>query len=62
LRYVDPRDWPLFALDAEGHMAVPEAPGLGVAIDWAEVLKADGTGESWKDEEMRLPDGTLANW
>jgi len=43
-------------------MAVPEAPGLGVAIDWAEVLKADGTGESWKDEEMRLPDGTLANW
>jgi galactonate dehydratase len=62
LRYVDPRDWPLFALDGEGHMAVPEAPGLGVAIDWTEVLKADGTGESWKDEEMRLPDGTLANW
>jgi len=49
-------------VDRDGHLAVPDAPGLGVRIDWSEVQRAAGTGESWKDEEMRLPDGTLANW
>jgi len=55
-------DRPHFDVDRDGHLAVPDAPGLGVRIDWSEVQRAAGTGESWKDEEMRLPDGTLANW
>lgn len=46
----------------EGHLPVLDAPGLGVRIDWDEVVEAGGTGERWKDEEMRLPDGALANW
>jgi galactonate dehydratase len=62
MRYIERRDWPKFDLDSEGHIAVPEAPGLGVEMDWDEIARADGTGESWKDEEMRLPDGTIANW
>jgi galactonate dehydratase len=62
LRYVDERDWPLFDVDATGHLSVPEAPGLGVRFNWDEIRRADGTGESWKDIEMRLEDGTIANW
>jgi galactonate dehydratase len=62
LRYVDERDWPLFDVDATGHLPVPEAPGLGVRFNWDEIRRADGTGESWKDIEMHLADGTLANW
>ena len=62
LRFVDPVDWPKFDLDPDGHLQVPEVPGLGVTMDWNAVVEADGTGESWKDEEMRLADGTLANW
>ena len=62
LRFIHRDDWARFEVDADGHLPVTNTPGLGVRIDWDEVLKADGTGESWKDEEMRLPDGTLANW
>jgi len=62
LRFIHRDDWGRFEVDSDGHLRVFDTPGLGVRIDWEEVLKADGTGESWKDEEMRLPDGTLANW
>ncbi|MBI5280679.1 MAG: galactonate dehydratase [Candidatus Solibacter usitatus] len=62
LRYVDERDWPLFDLDHDGHMAIPETPGLGVRVNWAEVEKAARAGVAWRDESMYLPDGTLTNW
>jgi galactonate dehydratase len=62
LRYVDERDWPMFNVDADGHLRVPDRPGLGIRVNWAEVMKADKTGSAWRDERMTLPDGTLANW
>jgi galactonate dehydratase len=62
LRYVEERDWPGFSLDAGGHMTVPDLPGLGVRIDWAEVERAAKTGVVWRDESMFLPDGTKTNW
>lgn len=62
LRYVVEEDWPLFSLDETGHMKIPDRPGLGVRIDWSEVQKAARAGVTWRDETMRLADGTLANW
>ncbi len=62
LRYIDERDRALFEPDAEGHLPVPEAPGLGVRLNWAEVQRAARAGVTWRDQTMYLPDGTLANW
>jgi galactonate dehydratase len=62
LRYLDERDWPMFDVDADGHLAVPDAPGLGIRIDWNEVLRATRNGSVWRDEQMSLPDGTISNW
>lgn len=62
LRYLDERDWPLFEVDSEGHLAVPEGPGLGIGVNWAEVQKAARDGVAWRDELMRLGDGTISNW
>lgn len=62
LRYVPEGAWVQFTLDPEGHLTVPELPGLGVPIDWAEVERAAKTGVVWRDAEMLLPDGTKANW
>jgi len=62
LRYLDERDWPMFDVDADGHLAVPDAPGLGIRIDWNEVLRAARNGSVWRDEQMSLPDGTISNW
>lgn len=62
LRYVEAENRTAFELDSEGHLTVPEAPGLGVRIDWAEVQKAAKQGVSWRDAEMRLSDNTKANW
>jgi galactonate dehydratase len=62
LRYVKEETRGMFEVDAEGHLPVPETPGLGVAIDWAEVERAAEDGVVWRDESMFLPDGTQANW
>lgn len=62
LRYLDERDWPMFDVDADGHLAVPDAPGLGIRIDWSEVQRAARNGSVWQDEQMNLPDGTISNW
>lgn len=62
LRYLDERDWPMFEVDQEGHLPIPETPGLGIRVDWAEVEKAARQGVVWRDEAMQLPDGTRANW
>ncbi|MBI4890295.1 MAG: galactonate dehydratase [Acidobacteria bacterium] len=62
LRYLQPDDWPLFALDPAGHLEIPSAPGLGIRVNWNEVQNAAKTPPSWRDEAMRLPDGTLSNW
>lgn len=62
LKYLDERDWPMFDLDAGGHLAIPDAPGLGIRVDWSEVLKASKTPVEWRDQRMELPDGLRANW
>jgi galactonate dehydratase len=62
LRYIEESDWPMFDLDAEGHLAVPETAGLGIRINWPEVQRAARAGVEWRDVAMYLPDGTRANW
>lgn len=62
MRYIDERDWPMFDVDAGGHLPVPETPGLGIRINWAEVEKAARVGVTWRDQLMTFPDGTVANW
>jgi galactonate dehydratase len=62
MRYIAEEDWPLFDVDKEGHIAVPERAGLGVQMNWEEVERAARAGSVWRDESMQLPDGTQANW
>ena len=62
LRYLDERDWPMFDVDSDGHLPVPETPGLGIRVNWAEVQRAAKTGVTWRDELMQFPDGTVSNW
>jgi galactonate dehydratase len=62
LRYVEESNRPMFDVDDTGHLPVPDAPGLGVRIDWEEVQRAAQTEVVWRDEAMSLPDGTKANW
>ena len=52
----------MFDVDDTGHLPVPDAPGLGVRIDWEEVQRAAQTEVVWRDEAMSLHDGTRANW
>ena len=62
LRYVEESDWPLFDVDASGHLPITDRPGLGVNMNWNEIQRAAETGVVWRDENMSLPDGTRANW
>lgn len=62
LRYIEEEDRELFDLDSDGHLQVTDRPGLGVRIDWTEVLKAAEKGCVWRDERMFLSDGCRANW
>jgi galactonate dehydratase len=62
LRYIEECDWPLFEVDATGHLPITERPGLGVKMNWKEIQQASAAGVVWRDENMFLPDGTRANW
>jgi galactonate dehydratase len=62
LRYLSESSWPMFDTDDSAHIPVPDGPGLGIAVDWQEVLRASREGSTWRDIAMHLPDGTLANW
>jgi galactonate dehydratase len=62
LRYIVEKDWEQFTLDADGHLSVPQLPGLGVRIDWDEVQRAARSEVVWRDAVMHLADGTIANW
>jgi galactonate dehydratase len=62
LRYVQETGRAQFSLDGDGHLSVPQAPGLGVSIDWEEVERAAKAGVIWRDECMFLGDGARANW
>lgn len=62
LRYIAESDWPAFDMDDSAHIAVPEKPGLGFEVNWAEAERAAKDGTDWRDIAMYLPDGTHANW
>ena len=55
-------DRSVFDVDAEGYMALPTAPGLGIAINEAKVREAAAAGHKWKDREWTLPDGCPTTW
>jgi galactonate dehydratase len=62
LRYLSESDWPAFDMDDSAHIAVPDKPGLGIDVNWAEVERASKEGTDWRDIAMYLPDGTHVNW
>lgn len=46
----------------EGHLAVPEGPGLGVEIDEAAVRAEGAEGHRWRNPIWRHADGSFAEW
>ncbi|MBP9838449.1 MAG: galactonate dehydratase [Proteobacteria bacterium] len=62
MRYINEDTWKQFDVDSDGHLKIPSLPGLGLEINWDEVLVAAEQGVSWRDEKMFLNDGTKANW
>lgn len=62
MRFIDSATWKNFELDKEGHLKIPDAPGLGLSIDWSEVINASKQGVIWRDQQMFLNDGTISNW
>ena len=46
----------------DGHLAIPQGPGLGVAIDEAAVRAADRDRHRWRNPVWRGPDGSFAEW
>lgn len=47
---------------AEGHVAIPDGPGLGIEIDESKVRAAARTGHRWRNPVWRLSDGSVAEW
>jgi galactonate dehydratase len=46
----------------DGMVAVPEGPGLGVALDLDKVMDAAKDGHRWRNPVWRRPDGSFAEW
>jgi galactonate dehydratase len=46
----------------EGHLPIPEGPGLGVEIDEAKVREAAKVGHRWRNPVWRHADGSFAEW
>ena len=46
----------------DGHLPIPEKPGLGVTIDEAGVREAHKDRHRWRNPVWRLPDGSFAEW
>jgi galactonate dehydratase len=47
---------------ADGHLAIPCGPGLGIEIDEAKVREADKQRHRWRNPVWRHSDGSLAEW
>lgn len=47
---------------ADGHVAVPEGPGLGIVVDEARVRALAAEPHAWRNPAWRHPDGGLAEW
>ncbi len=46
----------------QGHVLIPDGPGLGIAIDEEVVRRAAVAGHDWHNPVWRNPDGTVAEW
>jgi len=46
----------------DGHLPIPEGPGLGIEIDEAAVRAADGQKHRWRNPVWRHADGSFAEW
>lgn len=46
----------------QGHLRIPEGPGLGVDIDEERVREAAGTPHRWRNPVWRHQDGCIAEW
>jgi galactonate dehydratase len=51
----------LFAVTG-GTVAIPQGPGLGVALDIDKVMDAAKDGHRWRNPVWRRPDGAFAEW
>ncbi len=47
---------------ADGYVARPTGPGLGIEVDAAEVERAAEAGHRWRSPVWRRPDGSLTEW
>ena len=47
---------------ADGHLTVPQLPGLGITVDEAAVRRADEIGHDWQSPVWRHDDGSFAEW
>ena len=46
----------------DGHVAIPQGPGLGIEVDEDFVRKAAETGHRWRNPVWRHKDGSFAEW
>ena len=47
---------------ADGHVAIPKGPGLGITINEEAVVRAAATGHRWRPPLWRHGDGSFAEW
>jgi len=47
---------------AEGHLAIPRGPGLGIEVDESAVMRAAEFGHRWRAPIWRHKDGAIAEW
>lgn len=46
----------------DGHVSLPEGPGLGIAVNEKTVLDKSREGHNWKNPVWRNADGSVAEW
>ncbi len=47
---------------ADGYLAIPQGPGLGIEVDEAAVIRAAQDGHRWRAPVWRHADGSVAEW
>jgi galactonate dehydratase len=47
---------------ADGHMAIPKGPGLGITINEDAVIRGAAIGHRWRPPVWRHEDGSFAEW
>jgi galactonate dehydratase len=46
----------------DGHLSIPQGPGLGIEVDEAKVTAAAAVGHRWRAPVWRHKDGSIAEW